>query len=104
MPVMDEHREEVGTVAEVQMEDRQAVTGQGQQLPGEGGLMGVLIRGLGGGSSLSSQGQERLLRVGCVRIDVPAMSGNSYVAADRIRGVADGCVQLTAAAADMRRE
>lgn len=103
MPVIDVHGEDVGTVAEVQMGDPQAVTGQGQQMPGEGGLMGAVIRGLGAGSSLPAQEQEQLLRVGYVQIDGPGMSGRAYVAADRIRGVADGRVHLTAAAADLQR-
>ena len=103
MPVIDVHGEHVGTVAEVQMGDPQAVTGQGQQMSGEGGLLGAVVRGLGGGSSLSTQEQEQLLRVGYVQIDGSGMSGKSYVAADRIRGVADGRVRLAAAAADLQR-
>lgn len=104
MLVIDANGEDVGTVAEVQMGDPQAVTSQGQEMSSGGRLLGQLIEGLGGGSSLPRQQQERLLRVGYVRIESPGgPSGPSHVSADLIRAVADGRVHLTDREAGRRR-
>lgn len=104
MLVIDANGEDVGTVAEVQMGDPQAVTSQGQEMSSGGRLLGQLIEGLGGGSSLPRQQQERLLRVGYVRIESPGgPSGPSHVPADLIRAVADGRVHLTDREAGRRR-
>jgi hypothetical protein len=100
MSVLDARGEEVGTVAEVRMGDPQAVTDEGQRRVSGGGVLSAIAAGLSGGSKLSSQAQERLLRVGYLRVDATGMfEGDVYVAADQINEVLGDRVRLDVPAA-----
>lgn len=96
MRVVDVDGEELGSVEEVRMSDPDVVTSQGQGDVGAGGgLLAHLATAFGGGSGLSEQAQERLTRLGYVRVAATgAFSGDRYVAADEIVTVAADTVHL----------
>ncbi|GAA4421715.1 hypothetical protein GCM10023169_14890 [Georgenia halophila] len=93
MNVLDSAGEEVGTIAEVQMSDPDAVTpaGQGQNESLVGRIADALRP-----SGLPDQAQENLARKGYVRIDAKGpFAGSRYAAADEIASVKEQTVALT---------
>jgi len=96
MQVVDVDGEEVGSVEEIRMSDPGAVTAQGQGTGGTEGLLGHLATAFGGSSGLPEQEQERLARLGYVRVDATgAFSGDRYVASDQIAEVVADTVHLS---------
>lgn len=95
MSVVDAAGQDVGTVAEVKMGDPQAATGQGQQAPRGGGLLTELAGAFTAGTSMPAQQQQRLVRLGYLRISGPGlMADDLYVTADHVTGVRGDRVQL----------
>lgn len=96
MRVVDAQGEDVGTVAEVRMSDPGSVTAQGQGGGGDGGLVGAVVDAVAGGDGLPQQEQERLARLGYVRIDARGIfAGDRYAAGDEVAGVTGESVQLS---------
>lgn len=96
MRVVDAEGEDVGTVAEVRMSDPGSVTAQGQGGSGERGLVGAVVDVVTGADELPQHEQERLARLGFVRIDARGLfAGDRYAAGDQIAGVTGESVQLT---------
>ena len=97
MRVVDVEGEDVGTVKEVRMSDPGAVTAG--PVDSDTGTFGGLADVVTGGPSLSEHDQERLARLGYVRIDARGLlTGDKYAAADEIAGVTGDEVRLTVAA------
>ncbi len=95
MRVVDVNGEELGTVEEIRMSDPSAVTAEGQGTGGTGGLLGYLATAFAGGNGLPRQAQERLARLGYVRVDAAGIfSGDRYVAGDEIATVVGDTVHL----------
>ena len=100
MTVIDDAGHDVGTVAEVKIGDPQAVTGQGQQAPQGGGQLAGLAAAFTAGTSLPAQQQERLVRLGYLRINGPGrLADDRYVTADHVMSVEGDRVQLDVPAA-----
>ncbi|MEU4363015.1 hypothetical protein [Promicromonospora sp. NPDC023987] len=99
MTVVDAGGEEVGTVDEVRMADAGAVTGAGQSSETSGNVLTSLAEIFSTDSGMSEQAQERLARLGYVRVDASGMfAGHRYVEADQIASVAGTEVRLSVAA------
>lgn len=95
MRVYDSAGEELGTVDDLKFGDAEAVTDEGQVAAGDGGLVGILARAVGGGTKLHPQAVAGLLRVGFIRIDRKGfLGGHAYAAADWIQAVEDDTVRL----------
>lgn len=94
MRVIDAAGEDVGTVAEVKMGDPDAATTEGESM-GSGNFLTQLARGFGSDSGLHPQEQERLMRMGYLKIDGEgAFSGDGYVSAAHVKEVSGDRVQL----------
>lgn len=95
MRVVDSTGKELGKVTDVRMSDPGAVTTEGQGT-GSGGVLQDLAALFGGGSDLSEHQQERLVRLGYVRVDAKGIfSGDRYVASDEIAEVSGDTVTLS---------
>lgn len=95
MGVRDVDGESIGSVVEVRLGDPGAATGAGQG-GGSTGLLGAIAEAFGGGGDVPEQAQERLVRLGYVRIDASGMfSGSKYVAGDEIAAVDGDTVRLS---------
>lgn len=98
MTVVDVDGETVGTVEAVRMGDAGAVTaaGQGREDAGLDDPMSLLAKAFGTGSPLDEHTQERLLRIGYLRIDAKGVfARDRYVEAGEIADVVDGEVRLS---------
>ena len=96
MRVVDSAGQDVGSVEEVRMSDPGSTTPAGQGTGDSGGLLSGIARAFGGGSGLTEQAQERLARLGYVRVDASGLfSGDRYVAADEIVDVSGDVVHLS---------
>lgn len=97
MRVVDSDGEEVGTVAEVQMGDPQAVTAEGQASGGDAGLLGDLTEAITlTDDHLSSSARRRLERLGFIRVDARGwFSGDRHVASDQVESVDGDVVRLS---------
>ncbi|WP_125777121.1 DUF2171 domain-containing protein [Antribacter gilvus] len=96
MRVVDADGETVGTVDEVRMADAGADTSAGQSSGGPRNVLEWVAEVFGGESGLSPQAQERLARLGFVRVDGRGLfSGRRYVEADQIASVAGDEVRLS---------
>ncbi|MFC3300551.1 hypothetical protein FJV46_08655 [Arthrobacter agilis] len=102
MTVFDASGDAVGTVAGVKMGDPEAVTAEGQQSEGLGGIAGALVSAFDARSDLPEERRERLLRLGYIEIDGSGLGNNSFEAADAIDRVKDDGVFLTSSAAGVR--
>lgn len=91
MQVLDVDGQDVGTVAQVQMGDAQAATGEGQQ--GSGGTS-ALVMAFTAGPTVPEQERERLVRLGHLRVAGGLLSGDRYVTADHVVDVDGDRVQL----------
>ncbi|MFD2025212.1 hypothetical protein [Promicromonospora aerolata] len=99
MTVVDAAGEEVGTVDEVRMADAGAVTGTGQTTETSGNWLTSFADIFSTDSGMSEQAQERLVRLGFIRVDATGVfSGHRYVEADQIASVAGDEVRLSVAA------
>ena len=87
--IVDVDGEDVGTVAQVQMGDSHAVTGQAQQ--GSRG-MSALVAAFTAGPTIPER--ERMVRLGYLRIGGGLLSSDRYVTADHVVGVDGDRVQL----------
>ncbi|MGI5187227.1 hypothetical protein ACQEVI_03680 [Promicromonospora sp. CA-289599] len=104
MTVIDTGGETVGTVDEVHMADAGAATGAGQSPDQPGGTVAWIAEAFRGNSEMGQQAQERLIRLGYVRIDASGLfSGHRYVEADQIAAVAGDQVQLSVTADQLFR-
>lgn len=96
MRVLDSMGEEIGTIDDLKAGDPGAVTGEGQVMGGDGGLLGDIGRVFGGGPELHRQVAERLLRVGYIKIGREGfLAEDAYAAADRIQEVDNDTVRLS---------
>ena len=96
MTVVDCDGQTVGTIADVQMGDPEAVTSEGQGTGQQGGIVGAITKVLGPGANLPEQARERLTRLGYLRIDATGLlSGHRYAASDEIADVTSDTVRLT---------
>lgn len=104
MTVIDAGGENVGTVDEVRMSDAGAATGAGQAPDQPGGPVEWIAEAFRGDSEMSQQAQERLARLGYVRVDASGLfSGHRYVEADQIAAVAGDKVRLSVTADQLLR-
>ena len=104
MTVVDAGGETVGTVDEVHMSDAGAATSAGQSPDEPGGPFVWAAQVFGTDSGLSEQAQERLARLGYVRVDASGLfSGHRYVEADQIATVTGSEVRLSVAADQLLR-
>ncbi|MGI5191835.1 hypothetical protein ACQEVI_27090 [Promicromonospora sp. CA-289599] len=104
MTVIDAGGETVGTVDEVHMADAGAVTGTGQSPDQPGGPVVWIAEAFRGDSEMTQQAQERLVRLGYVRIDASGLfSGHRYVEADQIAAVDGNQVRLSVVADQLLR-
>lgn len=98
MRVVDVDGKALGRVQEIRMPDPGAVTARGQGTAGDDGLLVHLAHvavAFGGGSVPRGQAQERLARLGYVRVDACGVSsGDRYVAGDEIVSVTAETVHL----------
>ncbi|WP_298456777.1 hypothetical protein [uncultured Cellulomonas sp.] len=98
MRVVDSAGDEVGTVSQVRMSDPGSATTEGQGMGRSSGLVGAVADAFVGGGGLPEQEQERLVRLGFVRIDAGGVfSGDRYAASDEIAAVTQDAVQLSVA-------
>jgi hypothetical protein len=99
MTVVDTHGATVGIVDEVRMADAGAVTSAGQAPPGPGSPLEWFAEIFSTDSGLSEQAQERLARLGFIRVDANGpFAGHRYVEAEQIAAVAGDEVRLSVAA------
>lgn len=104
MKVVDADGDEVGKVASVRMGDPEAVTAQGEEPPGEGGIIGAVATAVTGGESLPEQAREELERLGYVRIDRHKLVGRHlYASSSQVARVADDVVHLGVREAELVR-
>ena len=104
MTVVDAHGATVGIVDEVRMADAGAVTSAGQTPASPGNPFAWVAEIFSTDSGLSEQAQERLARLGFVRVDASGpFSGRRYVEADQIAAVAGDEVRLSVAADQLLR-
>jgi len=95
MTVVDADGESVGTVDEVRMADAGAEAGTDQTADSDNAV-GWLAGIFGSGSGLSEQTQERLARLGYLRVEGTGLfSGDRYVEADQIATVSGDEVRLS---------
>ncbi|GIG36308.1 hypothetical protein [Cellulomonas pakistanensis] len=98
MRVVDASGDEVGTVREVSFGDPGAVTSEGQRTGGTGGFLADAARSLVGPDDLSPSDQERLARLGYVRIDAKGLfKSDRFAAGDQVAAVEGDVVQLSVA-------
>lgn len=102
MSVVDESGDEIGTVKEVRMGNPEAVTSAGQSMETDLGFMGDVADAFGGSDDLSEHDQERLARVGFLRVDRGLLKGDAYVAGDRVLRVSGDTVHVQGAQATGR--
>ncbi|WP_407320622.1 hypothetical protein UQW22_09080 [Isoptericola halotolerans] len=97
MTVVDVDGETVGTVDAVRMGDAGAVTAGGQGLDtGADDPLSLLADAFGAGAQLDEHTQERLLRIGFLRVDAKGVfTGARYVEAGQIADVVDDEVRLS---------
>lgn len=104
MTVIDADGATVGTVDEVRMADAGAATGAGQSVEQPGGPVAWIAEAFRGDSEMSRQAQERLLRLGYLRIDARGLfSGHRYVEADQVAEVDGDQVRLALTANQLFR-
>jgi hypothetical protein len=104
MTVVDADGETVGTVDEVRMADSGAVTSAGQTPEEADKPFGWLAEIFSADSGLSEPAQERLARLGFVRVDASGpFTGHRYVEAGQIAAVVGDEVRLTVAADQLFR-
>ena len=99
MTVVDVDGETVGTVDAVRMGDAGAVTAGGDGLDtGADDPLSLLADAFGAGTQLDAHTQERLLRIGFLRVDAKGVfASDRYVEADQIADVVDDEVRLSVA-------
>lgn len=96
MAVLDASGDEVGTVAEVRLGDPGATTSAGQGTGRDDTFVGAIAETFAGSTHLSEQAQERLARLGYLRIDAKGLfAGDRYAAADEVAHVAGDTVHLS---------
>lgn len=104
MTVIDAGGETVGTVDEVRMADVGAATGAGQSPETADNWLTSLADIFSTDSGMSQQAQERLLRLGYVRVDASGLfSGHRYVESDQIATVTGDKVRLSVAESRLLR-
>lgn len=104
MAVVDADGNKVGTVDDVRMADSGTVTAAGQGSPDSDTVLSWLGQAFGAGSDMSRQAQERLARLGYLRVDASGIfSGHRYAAADQIAAVSEDRVHLSVAADQLFR-
>jgi hypothetical protein len=104
MTVTDAGGETVGTVDEVHMADAGAATGAGQSPDQPGGPVTWIAEAFGTDTDMDQQAQERLIRLGYVRVDARGLfSGHRYVEAEQIATVTGDEVRLSVAADQLLR-
>lgn len=105
MTVIDAAGDVVGTVDEVRLADRGTVTAAGQSPPVPGrGPLAWLAEIFGPANDMDQQAQERLVRLGFVRVDTAdVFAGRRYVEADEIASVAGDEVRLSVTADKLLR-
>ncbi len=100
MSVVDRAGHDVGAVAEVMRDEAHPRSGQGRRGPGSGARVVDRAGGFTAGTSLPGQHQERLVRLGCLRIRATGLLvGDLYVAAEHVIAVSGDRVQLDVPAA-----
>ncbi|MCK0116281.1 hypothetical protein BCE75_10322 [Isoptericola sp. CG 20/1183] len=97
MRVVDVEGETVGKVEAVRMGDAGATTSSGQGMDsGADDPLSLLADAFGAGTQLDEHTQERLLRIGFLRVDAKGVfTGDRYVEADQIADVVDDEVRLS---------
>ncbi|WP_129787646.1 DUF2171 domain-containing protein [Promicromonospora panici] len=104
MTVIDADGETVGAVDDVRLADAGATTGAGQSADQPGGPVAWIAEALTTDTDLSQQAQERLTRLGYVRVDASGLfSGHRYVEPDQIAMVTGEEVRLSVAADQLIR-
>ena len=96
MDVVDVAGDKVGTVEDVRMSDEGVATAEGQEGAGSAGVLGAVADAFTGGGDVPAQEQERLARIGFLRVDAKGMfTGDRYVASDEIAEVRGDTVHLS---------
>jgi hypothetical protein len=96
MTVVDVDGQKVGTVEAVRMGDAGATTAGGQADGRADDALTLLAEVFGAGSDLDEHTQERLLRIGFLRVDAKGVfTGDRYVEAGEIAEVVDDEVRLS---------